>query len=621
MSGVEGTIVIVKPYNKTVMTSPNRTLLDVLRELEIPIRAECGGVGECGKCKILLAKGYLTSPTLAEKKFLSYEELDRGYRLACQVKLIKGSYEIFIPPESIFQRYKSADIGFERPVELLPAVKKFFITLTKASLNDVRADFERITDVIKDHTDFNDVDIDVIQRLPEVIRAGNWSVSVVIWQNRKIIDVEKGDTSSRVYGLAIDIGTSKIVIHLVDLTSGTTVAIESIPNPQSSYGADILSRLTYALQCEDNLKKLQEILIRAINTAIEHILSRTNILKEHIYEAVVVGNTVMHHLFLGIQPKYLGYSPYVPAIARSIAVKAKDLGLSIHRNGVVYMVPIIAGYVGSDAIADAIAVDLENCEEPCILIDIGTNTEILLNTGKEIYACSTPAGPAFEGAATSFGTRAIAGAIDQIFIYFDNSIHDFAVYYHTIGGARPIGLCGSAMIDAIAHLYRLKIIDSRGRFSREIKSERIKESNNVYSFILVWNSESGIGKDISINAKDISEILLAKAAIASGVKVLIENAGLSVNDIQKIYVAGSFGTYMNVENAIAIGLLPKIDIRKIVFVGNTAISGAKMCLKNITIRRYTEELARRVKYIELSAYPSFNKVFIESIPLPTYDNT
>ncbi len=609
---------IVKPYNKTIVTASNRVLLDVLRELEIPIRSECGGVGECGKCKILLTGGISTPPTYAEKRFFSYEELSRGYRLACRVRLLEGVFEVSIPPESILQRYKSADIGFEKPTELLPALRKIFIVLPRATLEDVRADFERIIDKIKDYINPNTIDIDVIQKLPETIRLNDWSVTVTTWYDRKIIDVEAGDTRDKLYGLAIDIGTSKIVLHLVELTNGNTLAIESIPNPQASYGADIISRLTYALQSEDNLKRLQETVIKAINIAIDRMLSRTNIPKNHVYEAVVVGNTVMHHLFLGIQPKYLGYAPYVPAIAKSLAIIAKDLRMSIHRNGIIYMLPVIAGYVGSDALADAIAIDIENCETPCMLIDIGTNSEILLNTGKEIYACSTPAGPAFEGATTSFGTRAVAGAIDQVFIYFDSSIQDFAVQYHTIGKRKPIGLCGSAMIDVIAHLYRLNIIDSRGRFSKEIKSRRIIKNNNTYSFILVWGNETEIKRDISINTKDINEILLAKAAIASGIRILIEHTRLDYTDIQKIYVAGSFGTYMNVENAITIGLLPKIDPKKVEFVGNTAISGAKMCLKNIEIRRKAEELARKIKYVELSAYQLFNKIFIESIPLPAF---
>ncbi|MEM1678097.1 MAG: ASKHA domain-containing protein [Ignisphaera sp.] len=614
----KNTIVMVEPYKQRISTTPNRILLDILRELDIPIRSECGGIGECGKCRIVLNGDSLIQPTHAERKFLSYEDLSKGYRLACQVRLTEGTFEVFIPSESVLQRYKSADIGFERPIEILPAIKKISVVLPRATLNDVRADFERIADAIKGYVDLSniDVDIDSIQKLPEIIRAGDWSVTVTIWNNKKLVDIEAGDSSDKLYGLAIDIGTSKIVVHLVELASGNTVAIESIPNPQASYGADIISRLSYALRNEDSLRKLQEVLIKAINTAIDHILLRTGISKNSIYEAVVVGNTVMHHLFLGIQPRYLGYSPYTPAIARSLAIRAKDLGLSIHKNGIIYMLPVIAGYVGSDALADAIAIDIENCEEPCMLIDIGTNSEILLNTGRVIYACSTPAGPAFEGATTSFGTRAVAGAIDQIFVYFDSSVQDFNVHYHTIGGKKPIGLCGSAMIDAIAHLYKLNIIDNRGRFSKEIKSKRIVKDGNVYSFILVWSSETSIGKNISVNARDINEILLAKAAIASGIRILTSNAKLDLNDIQKIYVAGSFGTYMNVENAITIGLLPKVDPRRVEFVGNTAISGAKMCLKNTEIRKETENLARKIEYVELSAYPSFNRVFVEAIPLP-----
>ncbi|MCS7111178.1 MAG: ASKHA domain-containing protein [Ignisphaera sp.] len=611
-------VVMAKQYDKTLITIHNRVLLDVLRELEIPLRSDCGGIGVCGKCKVLITGGNSTQPTSSERKLLSYKELSEGYRLACQVRLIEGEFEVSVPPESTLQRYKSADTGFERPVPLLPAIKKIFVTLPRASLNDTRADFERIVDTVKDFINSNDIDIDIddIRKIPETIRNSDWKVTIVAWYDKRIIDVEAGDTRDSAYGLAIDIGTSKIVVHLIDLTNGSTIAIDSTPNPQASYGADIISRLTYALKDDENLRRLQEVVIKAVNVVIDRILSRANVLKDRVYEAVVVGNTVMHHLFLGIQPKYLGYSPYVPTIARALSIRAKDLGISIHRSGTIYVLPVIAGYVGSDALADALAIDIENCEAPCMLIDIGTNSEILLNSGKEIIACSTPAGPAFEGFGTAFGTRAVSGAIDQVFIYFDSSIQDFVVRYHTIGGEKPVGLCGSAFIDATAHLYRLNIINNRGRFLKGIKSKRIVEINNTPSFILAWSNETKIGKDISIDAKDINEILLAKAAIAAGIRILAKSANIDLTDIKKIYIAGSFGTYMNVENAVTIGLLPSIDTKKVEFVGNIAIGGAKMCLKNTEIRRKAEELARRIKYIELSTYPSFNKIFMESILLP-----
>ncbi|MEM4767141.1 MAG: 2Fe-2S iron-sulfur cluster-binding protein, partial [Ignisphaera sp.] len=244
----KNTIVMVEPYKQRISTTPNRILLDILRELDIPIRSECGGIGECGKCRIVLNGDSLIQPTHAERKFLSYEDLSKGYRLACQVRLTEGTFEVFIPSESVLQRYKSADIGFERPIEILPAIKKISVVLPRATLNDVRADFERIADAIKGYVDLSniDVDIDSIQKLPEIIRAGDWSVTVTIWNNKKLVDIEAGDSSDKLYGLAIDIGTSKIVVHLVELASGNTVAIESIPNPQASYGADIISRLSYA---------------------------------------------------------------------------------------------------------------------------------------------------------------------------------------------------------------------------------------------------------------------------------------------------------------------------------------------------------------------------------------
>jgi len=291
--------------------------------------------------------------------------------------------------------------------------------------------------------------------------------------------------------------------------------------------------------------------------------------------------------------------------------------LKINENGVIYTFPNIAGYVGGDAVADAIAVELNKCEESCLLIDIGTNTEILLNTGGEIYACSTPAGPAFEGATMRFGMRATSGAIDQVFIYFDNDSRDYIVKYNVIDNVKPIGICGSGYIDIIANLYRLGIIDRRGRFNRDIDSKRIiLNDEEGPRFIIAWSSETGIGRDIAVYGKDINELILAKAAIASGIEIILRRAGIDAKDLSKIFIAGSFGSYINIENAITIGLIPRVDINRIIFVGNTAISGAKLALKSIKIRKESEELARKVKYIELSIDPLFRKIFTENLLFP-----
>jgi uncharacterized 2Fe-2S/4Fe-4S cluster protein (DUF4445 family) len=610
--------VFLKNFNKDIWVGVGKTFLDALRECGIYVRADCGGIGECGKCRIVIERGLVSPLTEAEKRFLNDDEVGKGVRLACQVKVVGGDYIVWIPFESLLQRYRSADVGFEREVVLKPVVKKVFVVVKPASLEDVRADLERVLDEASKYEYFSaiDVDLHVIKKLPSVLRNGGWSATLVLW-NSKLLDVEPGDTRRKLYGIAVDIGTSKIVIHLVDLNTGETLAIESMQNPQASYGADIISRITYAMKSSENLIKLQQLAVKAINTLIERATSRSGVDKREVYEVVVVGNTAMHHLFLGIDPRYLALSPYVPAVRRGVYVYAKDLGIEISDRGVVYALPVVAGYVGSDALADAIAVALDEYKEPCMLIDIGTNSEILLNTGSEILACSTPAGPAFEGASIAFGMRAVVGAIDQVFIYFDKSIGDYNVRYTVVGSVKPMGICGSALIDIVAHLYRLEVIDSRGKFREGVTSRRLISKNGKKEFVIAWASETAINKDITINGKDINEFILAKTAIATGISILLKHAGLTVEDIGKIYIAGSFGTYINVENAMKVGLLPKTSPGKYIFVGNTAISGAKMALKSTEIRKRFEELVKKIKYLELAAHPLFKQEFMQNLKLPS----
>lgn len=591
-----------------------RRLLEVLREASVPIRSDCGGLGICGKCKVLIrGPGALSPPTEREIKVLSNEEVKRGIRLACQVVIMGGDVTVSIPQDSVVRRYRSADIGLERPVELMPYLRKMLVVAPSPSLNDVRADLERVLESSK-LKDFEDLDVDLgsITNLAERLRAGEWTVTLVLWKN-KLLDIEAGDTTKHMYGIAVDVGTSKIVAHLVDLTSGETLAVTSAPNPQTSYGADIISRIAYAVRNEENLRELRSLVIGVINNLISIAAREAGISKDYIYETIVVGNTAMHHIFLGLTPKYLAKAPYVPVVRRGVYALAKDLGIDINRRGILYAPPVVAGFVGSDALADAIAVGLDECNEPCMLVDIGTNTEILLSTGKELYACSSPAGPAFEGFATAFGMAASIGAIDQVFIYFDKAAGDYEVRYSVIGEVRPRGICGSAFIDVLANLRRLNVIDSRGKFVSGVKSRRIIEGEGYKGFVIAWSAESAEGRDIVVYSKDINEILLAKAAVASGIRVLLHEAGLSAGALRRVYVAGSFGTYLNVENAVSIGLLPNIDAERFVFVGNAAIVGAKIILKNADVRKRAEALAKKIRYVELSAHPKFKQALLESL--------
>lgn len=611
--------ILFKPFEVVSITLLPKTLLDLAREQGITMRADCGGIGICGKClvKIITIDGELSPPTPSEISILGTEKIREGWRLSCQTHIVKGNAEIYVPSESLIKRYRSADIGLEKLLPLNPAIVFLRISPSKPSLSDVEPDFDRISAEIKRYgVDINphDISLSILRILSTTIREANWDIDVVLWMD-KLIDIRPHNNVFRPMGLAIDIGTSRIVIHLVDLVSGATLAVESELNPQVVYGADIISRLAYASKSDENLRKLQSLVINTINMMIKKISERASIPTDYMYEVIVTGNTVMHHLFLGIQPKYLGLAPYTPAIRGPLHFSSKELGLIINDNAIIYLPPIVAGFIGSDVIADCIIVDIDECKKPCILIDIGTNTEIVVNSGDRIVAGSTPAGPAFEGVTMSFGMRATEGAIDQVFMYYDKSIGDYVVRYSVIGDGKPTGICGSGYIDTIANLYRLGLINNRGKFVKHIKSSRLVSDKKYLGFIIARAEETSIGKDIIVNEKDIDSLLLAKAAIASGLKVLLSYTGLAINDVGKIFVAGSFGTYINIDNAIAIGLLPQLPASRYVFVGNTSISGTKAMLISREIREKAIRLSRSIEYIEIATYPEYRKIFTESLYL------
>lgn len=612
--------VVFKPMNKEAYAQTVKTVLDTAREIGIMIRADCGGRGICGKClvKIVVIEGEITSPTSREISVLGLQKLSKGYRLACQARVAKGRAEIHVPPESLIQKYRSADTGLEKPIPLAPVVVSYKVTPPKPSLDDPRPDLERIVSELRKigiDVSILETPLDVLRDLSELVRDADWNLDVVLW-DKKILDIRPHEDSFKPMGLAIDIGTSRIVVHLVDLKTGETLAIDSTHNPQASYGADVISRLTYSIRSSENVMRLKMLVTDAVNMLIKRACERASVPLDWVYEAVVVGNTVMHHLFLGMKPKYLGLAPYTPILRGPLSTKAKDIGININNNGIIYIPPVVAGFVGSDAIADAIAVGVDECEKPCIMVDMGTNTEIIINTGEKIIAGSTPAGPAFEGAAMVFGMRAIEGAIDQVFIYSDELVNDYIVRYNVIGERKPVGICGSGYIDVIANLYRLGLLNKRGKFVRDVKSSRFVYRNGVLGFVIAKAEETSIGEDIIVDEKDIDNLLLAKAAVISGLRMLLHYTGLDVNNVERIYIAGSFGSYLNIENAITIGLLPNIPISRYVFAGNVAIVGAKAMLKSKELREKAAELAKSIDYVEIAAYPEYKKIFIDSLYLP-----
>jgi len=610
--GLSDLVVTFEPDGKKVRVKVGTTVLQAAKEAGINIRSECGGRGVCGKCKVIIRDmGAVSYISNTERKLLSQREIEEGYRLSCQAIILKDVV-VMVPLESRIAVRKIEVYGFERRVELNPLLRKVYVELKEPTLSDVKPDLERLLEAVEGKLGVKiEFDFDVLKGLPEILRSSKWNVTAVLWGNR-LIDVEAGDTTNEVYGMAVDIGTSKIVCHLVDLKSGETLAVGSIENPQILYGEDVISRIAYASNSNHNLNILQKFVIDGVNKVFDEACRKAGVDPNKVYEAVVVGNTAMHHLFLGIQPKYLALSPYTPAVKRSINLTARDLNVgNMNPRGIVTTLPIIAGFVGADAVADIIATGIHESEENTLLVDIGTNTEVIVGNREDMICCSCASGPAFEGAHIKDGMKAVAGAIERIRI-----TQDLEVEYETIGGEKPRGLCGSAVIDVVAEMFKHGIIDFHGKFNTNIPTSRLRKTERGFEFVIAWKNETATGREITITQKDIRELQLAKAAIYTGCSILMKKKNLREEDIDKLLIAGAFGNYINPENAKIIGLIPDIPTEKVRFVGNTAVMGAKMALISKEVREIAESLTKIVRYHELAADPDFNSEFINAIPIP-----
>jgi len=609
--------VTFEPEGRRVRVPPETRIFQAASEAGIGIRTECGGEGICGKCRVIVKnKSAVNEVTDAETTHLSPKEIDSGYRLACRT-ILKQNVTVMVPEESRIGARKIQISGLERPVPLNPSVKKFHVVLPKPTLSDVRPDFKRLLDHLEDAHGLKKLEIDyeLLRKLPDILRDANWDFTLAIWDDRLIIAVEAGDTSDKLLGLAIDIGTSKIVGYVVDLMTSRTVGIGSIENPQIMHGEDVISRITFAMAGSEQLRVLQRLAVEGVNDVLHEACTQANVDPDDIYEATVAGNTAMHHFLLAIQPKYLALSPYTPAVKRSINVKTQELGIKIHRNGVVYVLPTIAGFVGADAVGDVLSSGIHESQELSLLLDIGTNTEVFVGNAEDILSCSCASGPAFEGAHIKNGMKAVTGAIEKVRISPDT----YEVEYETIGDVKPVGLCGSAMVDVVAEMLKREIINHHGRFSPNIKTPRLKTVNTVPEFVLAWENETATRKEITVTQKDINEIQLAKAAMFTGCSILMKRKSVKREDLDRVFIAGAFGSYINPENAKFIGLVPDVPTEKIKFVGNTAVTGAKMALISREARETAEALSRRIRYLELAIDPDFSQEFTYALVIPHKD--
>jgi len=549
-----------------------------------------------------------------ERMSLSPSDIDQGFRIACCATITNpGSISLQIPLESLVEAQQLVVAGVQPTVDSDPLVKKYHVKLPKSSLTQPKPDLERLLEVLRVECGLSRLRIGfaALKELPEAVRRGNWSVTATATSDGLITWVDSGRTTERLYGFAVDIGTTKLAGYLVDLKKGVTVANASMINPQMDFGADVVSRIVYASKGGNELKELQNRVVEATGSLIHECCAKAKVEPNDVFQVVIVGNTAMHHIFLGISPKYVALAPYTAALGSCYQTYASEVGLSCNPGCLLDALPCVAGFVGADAVADILATEIHKASELELLVDIGTNTEIVLGDRKRLVSCSSPSGPAFEGAHVKYGMRADRGAIERVWI----DPNTWEAEYRTIGGVKPRGICGSGIIDAIASMRRAGIIDNEGRISPKRDSKRVRLLKKA-EYVVSWRTENQISQDIVITQQDIEEIKLAKAAVHSGVTVLINHLKVHVEDIERIFVAGAFGTYVDPYSARTIGMYPNIHLGRISFVGNTAGSGARMALLSKKKRTEAQKIAENLEYVELAADPQFQTEFVNSLYIP-----
>jgi len=611
-----------QPDGKHTRIGVGSKIIEGIREVGIDLQAPCGDRGVCGRCKVVLTEGggLLNQPTGYELRAVTLSELRDGYRLACQCTASRpGSIVVAIPPESRIGHQRMVVQGLAPKLRPTPMVKKISLNFREGDfkrLRAVKADSELLTSALRRAgCSINSLSLEAMRALPDAMPRSGGSVTVAVWGGREALSVEAGDTSSRLFGFAVDIGTTKLAGYLVDLKSGRVLATSSLPNPQIAYGGDLISRIAYYSQSAENAGRLKSAVVNGVNRLIEDACRSAGVDASEIYDVTAVGNTAMHHIFFGISPKYVALSPFPVAVKSSFNLKAKELGLNVNPAAYLHSLPLIAGFVGADAVADILATEIYRFKGPSLLIDIGTNAEIVVGGREGLTCCSSPAGPAFEGAHIKHGMRASSGAIEAVWIDPD----DLSVGYKTVDDVKPRGICGSGIIDAVAQMFKAGVLNRSGGIDRGVKSPRIRVVDGKPEFVVAWGGETEGGVDITITQDDVQEVLLAKAAIYTGVSVTLKRLGLKPRDIRRLYIAGAFGTYIDLTNSLILGIYPDIPFDRVRFVGNTAGSGARMTLLSKQVRVKAERIVDRARYIELAADPLFEKEFTDSIWLPHRD--
>ncbi|ABS55711.1 ferredoxin [Methanoregula boonei 6A8] len=612
------TVTFLPSYRK-IDAPRGTTILDAAQKAGINMNVVCGGIGKCGKCVVIVQSGKAEFDRAKYGRFFTEEELKKGTCLAC-VTTIQGDLQVVIPESTLIQEQKILIDGMDAPIEFHPSVKKYYVELQQPTLADPSPDLSRLLWGIQKKggpvAEKMYAPLEVMREIPALLRHSDWKVTgtvALVPGGYRLIDLQENDTSQRLYGAAVDLGSTTVVAYLWDLISGKAAGVASNYNRQISCGEDILARVNYAQK--NGIEKLQTLAVESINSALTAAANGAGIDREDIYEVVVAGNTVMTHMLLGIDPAYIIKEPYVPVVQRALSVAAARIGITCNDNCGLFAFPAVSDFIGGDIIADILACRMSEREEISLLVDIGTNFEVVLGNSEWMFSCAGAAGPALEGGEVLYGMRANPGAIEKISI----DPATLEPTYATINRIKPKGITGSGLIDIIAELLSVGVIDRTGRINTGITNPRIRSGSHYPEYVVAWAGETDIGKDIVITENDIKNLIMSKASIHAACVTLMKEAGVTRLDIDTIYFAGAFGNYINKKNATIAGLIPEIDLERIKNIGNGAVAGANMALINRRQRKLLDGIAGKIAYIELNAEPSFMDEYTSSAFLPHTD--
>ncbi len=595
--------VAFRPFDKQTRVPEGTTLFNAAHWIGLPIESTCGGRGTCGKCKVQVLAGDVEVDP-ADRRWFSEAELAEGWRLACEAE-IYGDAECFVP--ELMQVPKAATMGMSRFVLLEPNVHKVHLVMPEPTLEDPRADIERLRAALDAEGYGVQADLRALRHLPIALRKASFDVTAVLC-GEHLVAIEPGDTTEVAYGVAVDVGTTTVVATLMDLRDGVAVAVSSNLNGQAPFGADVISRIARTWMDERAAAELQRTVVETIDGLLADVYAAAGVTSAHVYEMVVAGNATMLHLLLGVDAHAISVAPFVPAFREPLDLPAAAFGLDIHPEGRIQVLPSIGAYVGADIVAGIQATGLTREPELRLFVDVGTNGEIVLGNAERVLASAAPAGPTFEGGHVKHGMRAADGAIEGV------TITGGDVQLQVIGGSAPRGICGSGLIDAVAQLRLAGLVDASGRLARAEDvaghplHHRLVEEEGVRGFRLA--------EGLTLTQRDIRELQSAKGAIATGISSLMELLGVGTDDLHQILLAGSFGTYIDPQSARIIGLVPPVPVERIAAAGNAAGEGAKMALLSFREREMAFDLLRRVEYVELSGRPGFNEAFIGSVGFP-----